>query len=298
MNDPPMQPRRKKTHLLLTTKVSRADFDLALGLLYQSGLSSSQRLKGPGRIGLSAALPAGMGAKSLLGRLKGWERKLQRRLFHEARIRKVLRGDWSRKYQRHLKPFLLLSPSFAKSPGLEVDPRGRIPRRLDPNTLYIEAGLAFGTGTHATTRLAAELLAEAMASRPGASVLDVGCGSGILAMAAKKLGAKKIVAVDNDPEALATAKQNFKRNRISGIDLRSDLQGLKRKFPVIVSNIGLNVILELKPAFLRLLAAKGDLILTGLLYRDVPELLRAYRGLEVVRKCNRRGWSALWLRRS
>ena len=293
-----MQPRRKKSHLLLTTKVSRGDFDLALGLLYQSGLTSSQRIKARGRIGLSAALPPGLAAKSLLRRLKELERGLGRSLFHEIKIQKVLRGDWSRKYQRYLKPFRLIPPAPPNRPGLEVDPRGKVPRRLQENTLYIEAGLAFGTGTHATTRLAAELLCEAMAPRRRPAILDVGCGTGILAMAAKRLGAAKVVAVDNDPEALATAVENFKRNRISGIKLLLSLKRLKGKFPVIVSNIGLNVILELKAEYKRLLAAQGDLILTGLLYRDVSELLRAYRGFEVVRRCNSKGWTAIWLRSS
>ncbi|HKX11806.1 MAG TPA: 50S ribosomal protein L11 methyltransferase [bacterium] len=292
-----MQPRRKKSHLLLTAQVSRGDFDLALGLLYQCGLASSQTIKGRGRIGLSAALPPGLAAKSLLSRLKVLERGLGRPLFHEAKIQKVLRGDWSRKYQSYLNPFRLIPPVGPDFPGLEIDPRGKLPRRLEKNTLYIEAGLAFGTGTHATTRLAAELLSEAMASRRRPAVLDVGCGTGILAMAAKRLGAGKVAAVDNDPEALVTAKDNFKRNRISGIRLLLSHKGLKSKFPVIVSNIGLNVILELKAEFARLLAAKGDLILTGLLYRDVAELLRAYRGMEFVGRRNRSGWAAVWLRK-
>lgn len=268
---------------------------MALGLLYQCGLTSSQRVPGPGRVGLSAALPPGLSAKQLLSGLRALETGLGRRLFHEAKVEKVLRGDWSRKYQRYLKPFQLI-PASALSAGLEVDPRGKTPRRLEANTLYIEAGLAFGTGTHTTTRLAAELLSEAMASRRRPSVLDVGCGTGILAMTAKKLGAAKVVAVDNDPEALVTAKENFKRNRLSGIRLLLSLDGLKANFPVIVSNIGLNVILELKSEFRRLLAVQGDLILTGLLYKDVRELLRAYRGMEIVRKCNRLGWSAVWLK--
>jgi ribosomal protein L11 methyltransferase len=296
MNAAPMQPRRIKSHLLLTTKVSRGDFDLALGLLYQSGLTSSQRIKGPGRTGLSAALPPGLTAKKLLRELREWERKLGRPLFHETKVKKVLRGDWSRKYQRYLKPFSLV-PASADFSGLAVDPRGRLPPRLSPNSLYIEAGLAFGTGTHATTRLASELLAEAMAARQNPRVLDVGCGTGILAMLAKKLGASEVIAVDNDPEALVTAKENIKRNRIPRIRLQLDLRGLKGKFPVLVSNIGLNVLVELKPIFLRLIAAGGDLILTGLLYRDVSELLRAYRGLKLVRRSNRKGWTAVWLRK-
>lgn len=297
MNAIPMQLRRKKSHLLLTAKISRSDFDLALGLLYQSGLSSSQRVKGPGRIGLSAALPAGLTAKTLLKRLKELERTLGRALFHGAKVQKVLRGDWSRKYQRFLKPFILVRARPPAFPGLSVDPRGKVPPRLDGNTLYIEAGLAFGTGTHSTTQLAAELLSEAMAPLRNPAVLDVGCGTGILAMAAKKLGAKKIVAVDNDPEALITAKDNFKRNRISGIRLELSLQDVKGKFPLIVSNIGLNVLLELKGALLQRLAARGELILTGLLYRDAKEILQAYRGFELVRRVNRSGWTAIWLRR-
>jgi len=285
-----------RSYFVLEARVSRRDWDLALGLLYQLGVTTTEQRRPRGRYALSAQLPATSAAKSLLRDLSRLEREqLGRRIFHDRRIRQIRTGGWARKYLRHLRPFRLLPSQLVQaSEPLWIDPRGRLLRRRHANTLYIESSLAFGTGSHTTTRLASRLLAKALALAPKrASVLDVGCGTGILAMVAKTLGAGPVDAVDNDPEALRVARHNFRANRIRGIGLGSTLIPLRRKYSVVVSNIGLNVLLELRPALLRRLAKEAYLILTGLLYRDGAELLRAYRGLKLLEKCNEGGWTAV-----
>ncbi len=281
----------------LEAELSPRDLDLAIGLLYQWGIATTQTRRRRGSLQLSAELPKGFRYAAFRRSVLRWERaEGGRRVFRKLRRRLIRDRSWIEKYQRYLRPFALLPAALPGGPWV-VDPRGAIPKRRDPRALYIEAGLAFGTGTHTTTRLAAEFLAETMAQSPAASVLDLGCGTGILAMVARKLGAKRVVAVDNDPEALRVARENFRRNGLRGIALHADLMEVSGRFPLIVSNIGLNVLVELQPALSRRLAPGGRLILTGLLYKDRRALRRAYRGLNLIRNVNRLGWSALLLRK-
>ena len=276
----------------LEAELSVRSLDLATGLLYQWGIATTRTHRTRRGIFLSAELPDGFSFQDFRQNLRTWERgPAGRKLFKKLRRRHIRDRSWIEKYQRFLRPFLLL-PAGKGHPEIRVDPRGRLPATRDLHTLYIEAGLAFGTGSHATTRMATELLAQALKPKGAASVLDVGCGTGILAMAANKLGAKRITAVDNDPQAIQVAKQNFSRNRIRGVELGQKLPELRRKFSVIVSNIGLNTLLELRQELTQRMASKGRLILTGLLYKDRKELTHAYRGLRLLRIENRLGWSA------
>lgn len=239
---------------------------------------------------LKAQLPKGFRFPKLASEIRSWERDIVgRKVFRSLKKRKIRDQRWIDKYQRLLKPFPLLK----KHPmHLMVDPRGILPSRKEPNTLYIQSGLAFGTGTHTTTQLAAELLAEALDGLKRPAVLDMGCGTGILAMVARRLGAEKILAVDNDPEALVVARENLDINQIRGVSLQENLKGVKTKFPVIVSNIILKALLELRPLLLARLPKGGKLILTGLLYRDRDEILKAYRNLQCRKTVNRKGWTA------
>ena len=290
---PRMKFTPRKCYFQLEAELSIRDLDLATGLLYQWGIATTRTHRARRGIFLSAELPDGFSFQGFRKNLRIWERgPAGRKLFKKLRRHQIRDRSWVEKYQKFLRPFILLPAGKSGHPGIRVDPRGRLPATRDPHTLYIQAGLAFGTGTHATTRMATEILAQVLTPKAAASVLDVGCGTGILAMAANKLGAKRIMAVDNDPEAIQVAQQNFSRNRIRGVALSKNLPELRRKFSVIVSNIGLNTLVELRQELIQRLTAKGRLILTGLLYKDRQELTRTYRGLRLVRIENRLGWSA------
>ena len=169
--------------------------------------------------------------------------------------------DWQAKFQQQLNAKrygkLWVYPSWQDNP----EPEG-ISLRLDP-------GLAFGTGKHPTTDLCLQWLGEQNLAQ--VSVLDFGCGSGILALAAAKLGAQPVVAIDIDPQALKATEQNRAANDISPKQVRvADVSAIAgQRFSVIVANILAGPLLELRDHFVALLQAKGELILSGILSSQV-----------------------------
>ena len=176
--------------------------------------------------------------------------------------------DWQAKFQQQFNAKrygkLWVYPSWQDNP----EPEG-ISLRLDP-------GLAFGTGKHPTTDLCLQWLCEQNLAQ--VSVLDFGCGSGILALAAAKLGAQPVVAIDIDPQALKATEQNRAANDISPKQVRvADVSAIAgQRFSVIVANILAGPLLELRDHFVALLQAKGELILSGILSSQVDVIKTAY----------------------
>ena len=176
--------------------------------------------------------------------------------------------DWQAKFQQQFNAKrygkLWVYPSWQDNP----EPEG-ISLRLDP-------GLAFGTGKHPTTDLCLHWLGEQNLAQ--VSVLDFGCGSGILALAAAKLGAQPVVAIDIDPQALKATEQNRAANDISPKQVRvADVSAIAgQRFSVIVANILAGPLLELRDHFVALLQAKGELILSGILSSQVDVIKTAY----------------------
>ena len=284
----------KSSYRVLEARVAPRDRDLALGLLYQAGLGTVLTTRTRKELVLQAQLASG--DRSAPSRLRSAEFAVPRRIFRKLRVRAVARGAWTDHYQKFLKPFDLL-PAAAGWPALRVDPRDRASRRPKPDILAIKASLAFGTGTHATTQLAAHYLREALKIHDHARVLDMGCGTSILAMTAVRCGAKSVVAVDDDPEALAISRENLDANRIRGVALRASLPHGRARFDIVVANITAPVLITLHDELVLRLKTRAHLILSGLLYRDVPAVLRRYRDLRLLERKNRRGWSALLMKR-
>lgn len=178
----------------------------------------------------------------------------------------VAEQDWVRLTQSQFEPIkiserLWIVPSWHEAP----DPAA-INLALDP-------GLAFGTGSHPTTRLCLEWL-EANVT-PGCSVLDYGCGSGILAIAAKKLGAGRTAGVDVDLAALASAAENASRNDVT-IRLLSSNEPLDERFDRVVANILTNPLMLLAPLLSARLEAGGRLALSGVLETQAEQVIAAY----------------------
>ncbi|MCU0597009.1 MAG: 50S ribosomal protein L11 methyltransferase [Desulfobacterota bacterium] len=202
--------------------------------------------------------------------------------------------DWSLAWRKHFR-LERITDRLTIVPAWEPVPQasGGIVMRMDP-------GPAFGTGAHPTTRMCLERM-EALQPPRDWTMLDVGTGSGILAIYAAKLGAGRILAVDTDPEALRWARRNIELNLCSeSIDLSSKpVAELKGAFPVLVANLTREVILELLPDFRRLLERRGTMILSGLLQQQIPEVRERVvpLGFEEIRVLTQAEWACLTARR-
>ena len=202
--------------------------------------------------------------------------------------------DWSESWKRGLGPVaagrIWVRPSWVEAPP----PIGLAEVVLDP-------GMAFGTGAHPTTALCLAALSDLVAARPGLAVLDVGTGSGLLAIAAAKLGAGRVVGSDVDPVALRVARENADANGapVELTDLAPDR--ITGSFDLVVANILANTLVELAPVVAGKVAEGGSLLLAGILAPQEEEVRSAYRkaGLEPAPGEDRRegDWSLLALRR-
>ncbi len=217
--------------------------------------------------------------------------KLEEALYYLGRIqplpepvfKSIADQNWMEAWKEHYRPIpigrrLLILPAWLESP----DPR-RIPIRIDP-------GMAFGTGTHPTTQLCLELLEQAFDAAQGTvrpthmRVIDVGCGSGILSIAALKLGAVQALGVDIDPESIKNSRENADTNGIGDelvLGIGSVSEVLQGRFPwrsarLVLANILAPVIIRLLAAGLAdLVEPGGTIILSGILQEQAQGVLDA-----------------------
>ncbi|HWL92225.1 MAG TPA: 50S ribosomal protein L11 methyltransferase [Phycisphaerae bacterium] len=152
-------------------------------------------------------------------------------------------------------------------------------RATAAQTLIIPAEAAFGTGQHATTAMCLRLLEQTTrAFPPGWTMLDAGTGSGILAIAGCYFGAGRVLAIDNDPVACATAKRNVRANRTRNVEIRTaDIlkQNLRGKFEIITANLFSEILIAALPNWSRHLAPGGQMILSGILRSQETRVVRA-----------------------
>jgi len=184
----------------------------------------------------------------------------------QAELTEVAEQDWVRLTQSQFEPIrindrLWIVPSWHTAP----DPAA-INLELDP-------GLAFGTGSHPTTHLCLEWLCEKVSR--GDTVLDYGCGSGILALAAAKLGATSVLGVDIDERALEAAADNAARNNVV-LRLAHSKQPLTETFDLVVANILTNPLCVLAPLLVARIASGGRLALSGVLETQAGQVIAAY----------------------
>jgi ribosomal protein L11 methyltransferase len=159
--------------------------------------------------------------------------------------------------------------------------------------LHMDPGLAFGTGEHPTTALCLEWL-DGHTLR-GAHVVDFGCGSGILAIAAALLGAERVIAIDHDPQALVATRNNARANEVerhistASPDAMPD--GIWRRQQVVIANILANPLIELAPQLSRLLASGGWLVMSGILEDQVARVRAAYPDVRFEEPVVADGWA-------
>lgn len=200
----------------------------------------------------------------------------------------VAEQDWVRLTQAQFEPIrindrLWIVPSWHTAPD------------ADAINLVLDPGLAFGTGSHPTTSLCLQWLSETL--RGGETVLDYGCGSGILGIAAAKLGAASVLGVDIDDNALIAARDNAANNGVT-LGLRHSREKLEEGFDIVVANILTNPLCVLAPLLAGRVAAGGRIVLSGVLAPQADQVIAAYAPLLALRVgAEHEGWVRLEGRR-
>lgn len=258
----------------LTLELPAADSELVEDLLHECGAAGLEVRDGVGPL-LSNVRQPKPGEVLVVAYFDGEE--LASRALEELRatrgevpalLEKVEERDWSNEWKSQIRPVsvgrLWVGPPWA----LAEAPLGSV-------QLVIEPKMAFGTGDHPTTSMCLLAVDEFLKAHPLASVLDVGTGTGVLALAAKKLGAARVVATDNDPVAVELAKENAQVNGVEGVELSTrPLQQVSGTFDLVVANILASTLVGLAP----LLAAKVALrlVLAGVLAPQKEEVTQAF----------------------
>jgi ribosomal protein L11 methyltransferase len=231
--------------------------------------------------------------------------KLEEALYYLGRIqplpaasyKEIADQNWMEAWKQHYKPILIgerlvIIPAWMESP----DPK-RIAIKIDP-------GMAFGTGTHPTTQLCLELMEKEFVARYPSHVIDVGCGSGILSIAALKLGAKSALGVDIDAGSIVNARENANTNHIGNelilgagsVQEIVDDKFTFRKAPLVVANILAPVIIRLfNVGLAELMEEGGVLILSGILQEQAQAVIEAAqaKGLRLNERKQMGDWVAL-----
>ena len=282
--------------LHLSLETGSAKIDAVANFLVEQG-APGVVLK---RRGLEAYFPGSRNHAALKRRvsvfLRGVAKIGRKGARSRVKWRVVVGENWHDSWRRFIKP-RRVGKSFWVTPPWLTPPRFRS-RRI----ITIEPGLAFGTGTHATTRGCMEFIewaADALGGRKFIA-LDVGTGAGILAIAMVKLGAQQVWAIDKDAVALQVARENlrandaWKRVHLSG----AEVGALRRSFPVVVANLTGETIVELAGTLEKRVAAKGFLILSGILSQQADRVIRRFhKQFRVVRQKRSREWVTLLLQR-
>lgn len=207
---------------------------------------------------------------------------------------------WEDAWKDHFQPIKVGERLLVQPAWLPIEDSRRIPILMDP-------GMAFGTGTHPTTQLC--LLALEQYLQPGQRVVDLGCGSGILSIAAAKLGASQVLALDIDPIAVDYAKENVEQNGLSGeievvqgslAYLQRDVDLVNTGIDILIANILTKILLQLlQEGLVNTLRPEGLLVLSGILDHQVEEILQAAEDsdLEYLATGVMQDWRSLILKR-
>lgn len=266
------------------------------------GSESEGQVVGPLRVSAYLAMDS---------KIEETRQKITEALWYLGRIRPlppahftpIAEKDWSEAWKVHYQPVAIGQRLMIVPAWMEIDTQGRLPIRIDP-------GMAFGTGTHPTTQLCLEAMEACYATAPGPqTVIDLGCGSGILAVAALKLGAQHTLGVDIDADAIRAAIKNAETNGVRdslevGLGSLAEIQAGTfsiKTAPLVLANILAPVLVRLFGQGLgELVSPNGKLILSGILAEQADEVAEAARqhSFNKVELLQSGDWIALTVQRS
>ncbi len=204
----------------------------------------------------------------------------------------ITEEDWGENWKKYFQPLQVTAHIVVKPSWYTYPPSAR------KIILEIDPGMAFGTGHHPSTCLALELIDSYFdETRKKQTVLDVGSGTGILAIACCLLGQSNVLAIDNDPDAIAIARKNARANQVTHTMTVTDipLPDIEGTYDLIIANITHNVLIDVAPQLNRLLGKGGELILSGILKRDqAGDILQEYvnYGLKPLQMPDKEEWQA------
>jgi ribosomal protein L11 methyltransferase len=204
--------------------------------------------------------------------------------------------DWATSWQQYFTPVEIV-------PGLVIKPSWEeFQPTAEQRVIEMDPGMAFGTGQHASTRMALDLIKNSMETRRPRSALDVGTGTGILAMAAVLFGAERAMAIDNDPDAVVVAQENIAINGLAEkIEVSTTpLAQIQGTYPLVCANIVHDVLVEMAPKLAALTEVGGHLVLAGILSgAQENNIVRIYGelGLQPLDRRYQEEWVALQLQR-
>lgn len=201
--------------------------------------------------------------------------------------------DWADNWKAHFPPLEIGERLLVRPPWLVEVPPSRIPVVIDP-------GMAFGTGHHASTRGCLTFLERCVRANGSQRVLDIGTGSGVLAIAAAKLGAGEIWAIDIDPDACAIAAANAEANGVSGhMHVRPDFADVAGVFDVVVANLFAVQLIDMAALIHNRLISGGTAIGAGILAAESDAVVRAWKtaGLITAEQLEESGWMTIMARR-
>lgn len=265
----------------LTVPASGDSEDALTNFLWEQGALGVVEEEEPGTPArLRAFFAETASPTTLLAAVRGYQASLRSLGFAvESRgteITPLLDEAWASAWQQSFPARPVGQRLLVLPPWLEEASLAGATARL---TVIIEPGRAFGTGHHGTTEGCLALLEEALAASPEAAVLDVGTGTGILAIAALKLGAPTALAIDVDPDAVAAAQVNARRNGCTGLTVRlAEPREVGGHFPLVLANLLTHTHLALASQYARLVTPGGSLVLGGMLEDEDGRVGQALTG--------------------
>jgi ribosomal protein L11 methyltransferase len=272
-----------KRWLVIELLIPKELGDAVSNFVIEQGATGIEELDGdPKSLRLRTYFPQDGKEERILHALYRYLRSLKKILPEIPRVQirtaSLPEQDWGENWKRFFKPVQVTSRFVVKPPWSKLRlKRGQIPIDITP-------GMAFGTGTHATTILCIQALEERLKKR-GLSVLDVGTGSGILSIIAAKLGGKEVWGIDIDGVALENARENVEKNQVSDIVTlrKGSIGSVQKEFDIIIANIDLKSLRRMRRSLLSHLKNQGVLTLSGILKEEEERLREHYLKTELLR---------------